>query len=133
MLFKRVRILVQHPSQLLWLRGEEDWDGTGQAACASEGGPRDWPGARHRWRHVVLAEERRGLHYLGWQRNDLQLELVVAFGGGADRPAVRAADDFVFPPLRQGLEESLALDWRSADQLDCYQLLLDAEKFIEFI
>jgi hypothetical protein len=82
----------------------------------------------HRRRHVVLAEERRGLHILGRQRNDLQLQLEVAFGGSADGPAVGAADGLLRPALRQGLEERLPLVRRSAGQLDRDQPPSDAER-----
>jgi hypothetical protein len=90
-------------------------------------GPLDWPRTGHRRRrYVVFAEERCGLHVLGWQRDDLQLQLEVAFGGGADGPVVEAADCFVLPTLGQGFEERLLLVRRSAGQLDCNQLLSDA-------
>jgi hypothetical protein len=101
-LLEAVRVLVQHPAQLPRLCGEEDGDRAGQAACAPERGTADRPGARHRRRHVVLTEEGRGLHLLGWHGNDLQLELEIAVGGGADCPAVSTADDLILSALCQG-------------------------------
>jgi hypothetical protein len=122
------QVIHQSLSQLLRLRGEENRDRAGQAARTPEGGPADGPGARHRRRHVDLTKEGRGLHFLGGQRNDLQLQLEIAFGGGADYPAVRAADDLVLPPFCQSFEERLALVRRFAGQLYCDQPLADAGK-----
>jgi hypothetical protein len=127
-LLKGVRVLVQHPSQLPRLCGEEYRDRAGQAACAPERGAANGPGTRHRPRHVVLIEEGRGLHLLGGQGDDLQLQLEVAFGSGADCPAVRTANCLILAALGQGLEESAVLVWRSASFLNRYQLLLDAGK-----
>jgi hypothetical protein len=127
-LLKGVRVFVQHPAQLPRLRGEEDRDRADQPARASEGGAADGPGARHCCRHVVLAEEGRGLHLLGGQRDDLQLELEVAFGGGADCPAVGAADGFFLAALGQCFQKGAVFVWRSASFLNCDQLLLDAVK-----
>jgi hypothetical protein len=127
-LLKAVRVLVQHPSQLPRLCGEEDQDRAGQAACAPERGAVNGPGTRHRCRHVVLTEEGRGLHLLGGQRDNLQLQLEITFGGGAYCPAVRAADDFILAAFGQGFEERIVLVRHSAGLLNGYQLLLDAEK-----
>jgi hypothetical protein len=133
MLLEAVRVFVQHPSQLSRLCGEEYWDRAGQAACAPERGAADGPGTRHRRRHVILTEEGRRFHLLGGQRYDLQLELEVAFGGGADRPAVRAADDFIFAAFSQRFEEGAVLVRHSAGLLHGYQFLLDAEKENNFL
>jgi hypothetical protein len=127
-LLEAVRVLVQRPAQLPRLRGEEDRDRAGQAACAPERGAADGPGARHQRRHVVLTEEGRGLHLLGWQGNDLQLELEIAVGGGADCPAVRTANGLLLAALGQGFQESAVLVRRAAGLLNGNQLLLDAVK-----